>query len=106
MLTDKNKEQFEKWYKEYAKNKSTEFYTYPIAVNFHTYTPFEMQIGVYLAYYDSLGIYIHIDWSIEVDWMYNVEIKEVGFGIGGYKTRNEAYKEAFKEADKLINKEL
>jgi len=42
MVTDKNKEQFEKWY-----------FTKSYYVMFDQ-LPFEMQIGVYLAYYDSL----------------------------------------------------
>ena len=54
MVTGKNKEQFEKWYYDDQNPKYLflhEFYN----------TDFEMQIGVLLNYYDSLGVYITID---------------------------------------------
>jgi hypothetical protein len=83
--------------------------------------PFEMQIGVYLAYYDSLGL----DMRIKM-----VKIEDDSFlyycGVFGFtdekamlgrniinmfyecrkETRNEAYKEAFKKANEIINQRL
>ena len=109
MVTGKNKEQFEKWYindllkvNECAKNEGVlkEFYSLNLL----------FQIGVYLAYYDSLG---NIDIETECRPLWNgAEEKEHQFLInriyqkGVFKTRNEAYQEAFKQADKLINNKL
>ena len=105
MLTDKNKEQFEKWYKENISidlnQKLGELAFYNIA--------FEMQIGVYLAYYDSL------DYAIDVyqEPMHEIESIYYGYEIlnnyrtifsrEDYKSRNEAYKEAFKKANSIVN---
>ena len=98
MITGKNKGNFEQY----------------CLVNFKWFStlrefleqPFEMQQGVYLAYYDSIGINIYVEWSLEVDWFYTVEVSMIGNGMGGYNSRNEAYKEAFKQADKLENEKL
>jgi len=103
MLTRKNKEQF----KEFYDNLKAGNYKIPYK-NFMAY-PFEMQIGVYLAYYDSLGINIDVMW-IFVSSSYSWEIENITGELGemsehcaGFNTRNEAYKEAFKEADKIVN---
>ena len=73
--------------------------------------PFEMQIGVYLAYYDSLGYNISVDknftlnsFQIEIDDKIGVRLIKGIDRVRQFKSRNEAYKEAFKKADKLINK--
>jgi len=100
MVTGKNKEQFEKWFR----------------LNFHwtiedagdgTYfnaLPFEMQIGVYLAYYDSLWMEIYIYRSdIDNKWRLTIYTNSGNLYFYGGETRNEAYKEAFKQADILIN---
>ena len=101
MVTGKNKEQFEKWYIEkdhVTRIMSTYWYFSKL--------PFEMQIGVYLAYYDSLGIYITCNDNISGDCWYCTFVVDNHLEVGYDKeTRNEAYKEAFKEMDKLRNKE-
>ena len=121
MTTGKNKEEFEKWL----------FYTDSIEEIKFTYTgigyygdnqdvniedvfyslPFEMQIGVYEAYYDSLGYKIYTmgsisdnqqwSWSIWMDGDFEELIEEYNF-----KTRNEAQQEAFKKANELLNEKL
>jgi hypothetical protein len=82
--------------------------------------PFQMQLGVYLAYYDSLNIDVYVDKDCDLEngylghyecfvWdkdgngtaYYDIDHKNIN-----HPTRNEAYKEAFKKADELVNKEL
>ena len=117
MVTDKNKEQFEKWFIEYAKDIEYLCYAgfgggmFPDS-QYLDEAPFEMQIGVYLAYYDSLDI--HIDSELNYDMVNECITDDWGGGFwhdndyivmkGYYKTRNEAYKEAFKKANELINR--
>ena len=109
MTTDKNKEQFEKWYLKdfmgYKDPRHLEQYKKIELERFYN-MPFQMQIGVYLAYYDSLP-----NMTIEIcktpstgRWYYMIDDNsgEKEF----VNTRNEAYKEAFKKADELINKQL
>ena len=101
MTTGKNKEQFEKWFR----------------LNFHwtiedagdgTYfnaLPFEMQIGVYLAYYDSVGVVVEENKSPTICYWYfmiNDSANEYDDN-NNFKSRNEALREAFKKADELIN---
>lgn len=122
-MTEQNKKEFEKWC---SKRKG-----YTLVNNKHLAwmnknelsslvywdeLPFEMQIGVYLAYYDSLGIIIQVDvfdsedeyiWSIlERDCMSPFfKSAEVDL-LQPPKTRNEAFKEAFKKANEIRNKQL
>ena len=111
MVTKGNKEQFEKWV--------TNQYFWDEEFLFSDY-PFVMQIGVYLAYYDSLGLMIYVEYHPhKKDFTHVILDKEkngthlhynVYFnGVCDdekFNTRNEAYKEAFKKADKLINDKL
>lgn len=110
MITEKNKEQFEKWYeKDYRKINLVGSY------HFFKRLPFEMQIGVYLAYYDSLGIYIEFFmFETPSDWSWKIYGEDImsplfkiteGDIIEPSNSRNEAYKEAFKKVDELINNE-
>lgn len=110
MVTGKNKVQFEEWFlnKEHDFVEDQEYWHFGIFYNL----PFEMQIGVYLAYYDSLGINIDVmlifaassySWEVE-----NItgELGQMSEHCAGFNSRNEAYKEAFKQADKLINEKI
>jgi hypothetical protein len=114
MITGKNKEQFEKWYRNQKYNIglfSARGSSYE-ELGFYDHK-FEMQIGVYLAYYDSIKISIEVkpidDWS---NWMFTIYGEDCSAPffqlcnsrILDLNTRNEAYKEAFKKADELINK--
>ena len=98
MVTGKNKEQFEKWFKKSSMYEEYIFLT-QIDVSFND-LPFEMQIGVYLAYYDHKEILINaMSYERSRYWIGNVN-----HNITSKKhTRNEAYKAAFKKADELIN---
>ena len=105
-LTGENKEQFEKWLftQEYSVTRMIRL----ALSDFYEWIPFEMKIGVYLAYYDSLDIHITTEptyWNQddELEWAYSVEVNRVGSGTFT-ESRNEAYKEAFKKADEIVNK--
>ena len=101
MTTGKNKDNFEKWY---DKIYSIPLYTDPNGEKDFYCLPFEMQLGVYLAYYDSIGIKCFCYWSLANNkfsselWKQN-SLLELSF----FDLRSEAYKEAFKKADELIN---
>ena len=66
MVTEKNKEQFEKYLYDYyvlQYGKTEDLLSYAEMIDWvsaFNVLPFEMKIGVYLAYYDSLGYYIEI----------------------------------------------
>ena len=96
MVTDKNKEQFEKWFIEFQK-----LHEY-MNINYFLQIKFEMQIGVYLAYYDSIDKFISIDSSIGSDcWHWWINGEQFTFKVE--ETRPEAHKEAFKKANELVN---
>ena len=106
MVTGKNKEEFERFYKKkYApKNYLSNSEYWRTSLNIFYNMPFEMQIGEYLSYYDSIGITIHVGQN----YIHNFGFTIDGETYGSYKeeTRPEAYKEAFKKADKLVNETL
>jgi hypothetical protein len=116
MVKGKNKEQFEKWYMETYKffvvdlpnSKNGKETTVDINFNSFYRLPFEMQIGVYLAYYDSLGIIIERQTynGFMVIWDYRIEEPDEEFKIDCcyLENQNQWYQEAFKKADQLINK--
>jgi len=100
-MTGKNKEQFERWW-----YKNIDF----VALWVFYELPFEMQISVYLAYYDSIDYVIDVMYIFAFkQYTFELENKEGSLGLpykeNLFNSRNEAYKEAFKEADKLINNE-
>lgn len=110
-MTGKNKEQFEKWYE----NKPLIDRTNPIrprlAETFFKY-PFEMQIGVYLAYYDSLeGIKFIADYDINKKkwfvWMVANDrvrmIRDEDNKAIWFDSRKEAQIELLKRADNIQN---
>lgn len=110
MVTGKNKEQFEKWYyHKYKKEQNKKGFLIPSKLD--EQSPFECRIGVYLAYYDSKGIFVDSEKFYDLviedltdDWESGFWYKK-GYHVTKdyFVTRNEAYKEAFKQADKLIN---
>jgi hypothetical protein len=101
MVTGKNKEQFKKWCKKlYVEN--LHFRNIWDVIGLEN-LPFEMQIGVYLAYYDSLGIYITCNENSNGDVWYCAFVIDNHLEVGYDKeSRKEAYIEAFK--NELINK--
>ena len=100
-LTGKNKEQFLNWMLSKRPRIQAK---YGISLKD---VPFEMKIGVYLAYYDSSqNIYIEVwDSSIFIPNKINpwgIRVTN-NYSNVGFKSRNEAYKEAFKKADEIVN---
>ena len=105
MVTDKNKEQFEKWYfNDYLKLDTPPKMPKAFMILFYK-ERFERQIGVYLAYYDSLECIITTTKNNVLEWWF-YEIVDYYDCVDSYKSRNEAYQEAFKQADKLRNDKL
>lgn len=110
MITGKNKERFKIFY-ETIKGGN---YKIPYQ-NFMAY-PFEMQQGVYLAYYDSLKIIICVDvfedadeyiWHILEEDCMSPFFKSAECDLLNLpNSRNEAFAKAFNKADELENKKL
>lgn len=105
MTTRKNKIEFEDWYI----HKSSGYNEHNINVLEFYQLPFEMQIGVLLAYYDSLGIDIDMD-SWEDGFSIMIFIKNTdldGIQVGEiFESRPQAFEEAFKKADEIRNNQL
>jgi hypothetical protein len=112
MVTGENKKQFEKWYeKQTYPNTEVEDALLPLS-------PFNNldirhQIGVYLAYYDSLDTIninvvddefftMNINYCYQIETLFNREYLQ--YEDEGFKSRNEAYQKAFKQADLILNK--
>ena len=106
MVTGKNKEKFEEWYNR-QKNGERSIYFIDtfgnIPLPFFYELPHEMQKGVYEAYYDSVGMPISLEFYEDCFYF---KLPESLIFVLPYKTRKEAFTQALKEADKLINKEL
>jgi hypothetical protein len=98
MTTGKNKIQFKEFYETITGGN----YKVPYQ-NFMAYPP-EMQIGVFIAYYDSVGMEIFISTNSKGKFGFHVD----GTPYGSYKenTRPEAQTEALKKANELMNKQL
>lgn len=106
MTTGKNKDNFEKWY---DKIYSIPLYTDPNGEKDFYCLPFEMQLGVYLAYYDSFNYTIFVKKFIDkyTPFLRNTRLNVRYCDIKiGHQDLNEAYKEAFKKADEIINEFL
>lgn len=104
-LTGKNKEQFISWYVNKDWNLKSDD-DYVSVFDFLDNSPFEMQLGVYLAYYDSLNYTIYVEKYIDnyTPFIRNTKLNVRYCDINiDHKTLNEAYKVAFKKADEIIN---
>jgi hypothetical protein len=105
MTTGKNKEQFFEW-----------IILQPFWDEWFDFDELDFlcQIGVYLAYYDSMGYFIEVRmFETPKDWIYQIwgeDIMSPLFKMAEMdiieipETRNEAYQEAFKQADLILNK--
>ena len=119
MITDNTKEKFEEWiqkqdyYFELRSNMSLSVYesVTEMIENF----PMPLQWGVYLEFFDSVGIVIFIDDNLnsmrhsltweekkeQCDFGYQVDYEN--YGSFKHKTRKEAQTEAIKKANDLFN---
>lgn len=114
LFTGDNKEQFEKW----LTNQKMINATYSEVLNilelenyYFEDLPLKMQIGVILAYYDSLGYAIDVyysgaqgDYGWELAIINKDDIAETLSDHDKYeKSRSEAHKQAFIKANQIIN---
>lgn len=103
MLTGKCKEAFEKWYSDQHPNG----HWYAL-VNFYG-LPFSMKYGVYLEFFDSVGILVKaFDYPMSKgdDWWWDIRLKNEEYNdweSGGFKTRQEAQKQAIIKANEIYN---
>ena len=104
MVTGKNKEQFEKWLENQCKQMNYNICQWnDFDLEIWEQKDFRMKIGVYLAYYDSLNKFITVDLKNSNSWKYEIFTKDDIIEDIEFIDRNEAYKEAFKKANDLIN---
>ena len=118
LLTERCWKRFCAWYATNYQHKGVNFVVFQSL-------PFDMQIGVYVKYFDSLGLRVYLEDhypSLRTRNEYNsysVEIKGVEFSVKiiknhrfdgnlferdeWFKTREDAYKSAFLKADKIYN---
>lgn len=108
MFTGKNKEQFKEWIEDYSEKSQCKLIEdrdiYPDEIFYQL--PFEMQLGVYLAYADSLGYCVYVDFDYREHVMkfdYTITKEAIVCEKYDFNNLQEAYKEAFKEFDRLIN---
>jgi len=97
LTTGENRKQFEEWFIEF--NKLHEY----MNINYFDTLHFEMQLGVLISYYNSLGINISSIDNYTRLWCYQISKGDIHTG---FKNPIQAYKEAFKKANKLINDKL
>ena len=96
MVTGKNKEQFKMWYYTYYGELTTDDFN-----NLH----FELQLGVYLAYCDCKGYRINVENFMDTPDYFRFKINgSYIYDKEALSTLQQAYKEAFKQADKLMNR--
>ncbi len=102
MVTEENKKKFEEWY--YSVDNFPQSY---IKLDDLFKAPFEMQKGVYESYYDSLGLIIERQTynRLMVIWDYRIEEpdEEIKIDCTYEEDMNDWWKEAFKQADILVN---
>jgi len=94
-LTGKCKEAFEKWYS--IGLRSMNYTAFEIQ-------PFSMQWGVYLEFFDSVGIQIDIDIYLEsFKCFLHTKEKTDANGYRHFDTRQQAQTEAITKANELFN---
>jgi hypothetical protein len=108
-LTGKAKEQFEKWYSDTVISQHKDYYT-----DMDYFTP-SMRYGVYVDFFDSVGITITIDpnWDYDVfgkgsgmiTYQYYVYFEQETAKCEEFKTRPEARTAAITKADEILNEQ-
>lgn len=105
-LTGKCKKDFEKWWERYAFEnnlmESGQGESYPIGIWwFKQKLTFSMQYGVYVDFFDSVGIKIEIIYAVTHGWL--LRIHGTSLQSNFFKTRHEARTEAIKKANEIHN---
>lgn len=103
-LTDKTKEEFEKWLQE-PKKEHGRFGQ--LVTNTFDSMPFSMQYGVLVDFFDSVGIYIHIELD-EFGAVLGEPIHECKLSINFNEiddelTRHQARQKAIEKANEIFN---
>jgi hypothetical protein len=107
MTTGKNKQQFESWYLDWR--DKLEFW---VEVKKFYEVPFEMQLGVYLAFYSSLGYEMekvrYMNDEMELTDSYEVCFYDYTAIVPllvmiFHKDENEAYKKALIQINNVLN---
>lgn len=108
ILTDKCKEAFDKWYVPYIRKHpfvGDKYFDDTLIDQFYEWTD-SMQFGVYVDFFDSVGIYIRTNkcYVSNNDWSYTIDsdtncIKVVA----NIKTRTEARTKAIEKANEIYN---
>ena len=99
VLSGKCKKAFEKYLIEKWKKDSTSYYN----IEHFKLLPFPMQYGVYVDFFDSLGIYIEIMNYINLSWQWSVEADNISEYDTDCKTRSDARTEGIKKANEIHN---
>ena len=114
MVIRQNKKQFEKWYNDDFMIKMC-VESLPVTLSGFYKLKFEMQIGVYLAYYDSLdGVKYIADYDVNEEkwfiWMVSKDrvrmIRDDNGKAMWFGTRKEAEIELLKKSNELRNEQL
>lgn len=107
-LTGKCKEGFEKWYNDYS-NKILEGVTWVIIKDVFYKLPPSMKYGVYVDFFDSVGIEINIelkgsefDYSIKENKNGSLLFTEYDWS----ETRHEARTKAIEKANEIYNEKM
>jgi hypothetical protein len=106
MLTGKAKEDFEKWYDSNKANESAG----SVTINsFYGQLPPSMQYGVYVDFFDSVGIMIELRIEVTTLFYFSIDIytdvSYDSFCSDNFKTRAEARKKAVEKANEIYNKQ-
>lgn len=112
MLTGKCKENFEKWYRE-CQNRKEDIPSLKSAMPWFYSLDFSMQYGVYVDFFDSVGIYLELtkfydNWECEI-WTQKEDVMSIIFdsstigNSGKRKNRNEARTKAIEKANEIYN---
>jgi hypothetical protein len=100
-LTGKCKIDFEKWLR--PSINSDYRFGQALTANFEVLPP-SMRYGVYVDFFDSVGIYIEIDHYTYDAWTAEIFNPEPSFQSIMRETRNESQTEAIEKANEIYNR--
>ena len=107
-LTGKCKEDFEKWFREQQVLKLDSSYTEVVFILLSD----SMKYGVYVDWFDSVGINVNVGGKIGGSWnlLFLIEIydshREIVYDYKLFKTRQEARDKAIEKANEIRNEQL
>ena len=106
ILTDKCKADFEKWYDDLNLKYYSDIKGILSSINTFYSLPFSMQYGVYVDFFDSVGIDLDV-FLLRNRFCIMIINKgdEVCSELSKYRTRHEARGKAIKKANEIYNKQ-